>query len=105
MGFIGTGISGSVSLWISCLMLAGYVKYSKDFKNTWEGFSMEAFEHVLPSMKLAAPSAIMVWLVLLCVFSVLCVRIVSSDILFQFEKHVVLVWIGWYTFGTGHNLR
>jgi multidrug resistance protein, MATE family len=72
LGFMGTGISGSVSLWISCLMLAGYVKYSEDFKNTWEGFSMEAFEHVLPSMKLAAPSAIMVWLVLVCVCVLCC---------------------------------
>ncbi|XP_078181316.1 protein DETOXIFICATION 18-like [Carex rostrata] len=60
LGFVGTGIAGSISLWVSFLMLAGYVKYSKDFKHTWEGFSMEAFEHVLPSMKLAVPSAIMV---------------------------------------------
>ncbi|KAJ4745571.1 Protein DETOXIFICATION [Rhynchospora pubera] len=60
LGFVGTSISGSVSLWISCLMLAGYVKYAKDFNHTWEGLSMEAFEHVLPSMKLAVPSAIMV---------------------------------------------
>jgi multidrug resistance protein, MATE family len=102
LGFVGTSISGSVSLCISCLMLAGYVKYSKDFKNTWEGFSMEAFKHVLPSMKLAAPSAIMVWLVLVCVCvcycSVWCIIIGSSDILFQFEKRVLLVWIDWHTF-------
>ncbi|XP_078181318.1 protein DETOXIFICATION 19-like [Carex rostrata] len=60
LGFVGTGIAGSISLWISFLMLVGYVKYCKDFNHTWEGFSMEAFEHILPSMKLAVPSAIMV---------------------------------------------
>ncbi|KAF9591781.1 hypothetical protein IFM89_007111 [Coptis chinensis] len=38
-----------------------YVNYSEKFKNTWEGLSMECFKHVLPSMKLAIPSAVMVW--------------------------------------------
>ncbi|KAF9605765.1 hypothetical protein IFM89_018431, partial [Coptis chinensis] len=39
-----------------------YVNYSEKFKNTWEGLSMECFKHVLPSMKLAIPSAVMVCL-------------------------------------------
>jgi hypothetical protein len=30
------------------------------FKDTWGGFTAEAFRHVLPGMKLAIPSAVMV---------------------------------------------
>ncbi|OAY83644.1 protein DETOXIFICATION 18-like [Ananas comosus] len=60
IGFKGTSIAGSISLWISVFMLAVYIKWSKKFRYTWEGFSMEAFHHVLPSMKLAVPSAVMV---------------------------------------------
>ncbi|CAA6668701.1 unnamed protein product [Spirodela intermedia] len=62
MGFVGAPLAAAVSLWISFLMLASYVKYSKRFSETWQGFSTEAFEHVLPSMRLAIPSAVMVCL-------------------------------------------
>ncbi|CAA6668702.1 unnamed protein product [Spirodela intermedia] len=62
MGFVGAPLAAAVSLWISILMLASYVKYSKRFSETWQGFSTEAFEHVLPSMRLAIPSAVMVCL-------------------------------------------
>ncbi|CAA7405586.1 unnamed protein product [Spirodela intermedia] len=55
MGFVGAPLAAAVSLWISFLMLASYVKYSKRFSETWQGFSTEAFEHVLPSMRLAIP--------------------------------------------------
>ncbi|CAL9758125.1 unnamed protein product [Musa acuminata subsp. burmannicoides] len=60
LGFKGTALSGSISLWISFLMLALYVRYSDKFRYTWEGFSAEAFHQVLPCMKLAVPSAVMV---------------------------------------------
>ncbi|RWW19089.1 hypothetical protein GW17_00016872, partial [Ensete ventricosum] len=60
LGFKGTALSGSISLWISFVMLALYVRYSDKFRYTWEGFSAEAFHHVLPCMKLAVPSAVMV---------------------------------------------
>lgn len=92
LGFVGTGIAGSVSLWISFLMLVGYVKYSKAFEHTWEGFSMEAFEHILPSMKLAVPSAIMVWLVScvhVCVGVCGVYELVHQMIPFTFEKYAV----------------
>lgn len=61
LGFKGAALAASISLWISFIMLALYVNYSKKFRHTWEGFSMECFQHVLPNMKLAIPSAVMVW--------------------------------------------
>lgn len=64
LGFVGTSLSASISLWISFIMLAIYVSCSKKFRHTWEGFSAEAFHHIIPCMKLAIPSAVMVWLVL-----------------------------------------
>eukprot|EP00262_Sarcandra_glabra_P012034 TRINITY_DN3001_c0_g2_i1.p1 TRINITY_DN3001_c0_g2~~TRINITY_DN3001_c0_g2_i1.p1 ORF type:complete len:474 (-),score=44.99 TRINITY_DN3001_c0_g2_i1:406-1827(-) len=62
LGYKGAGLAAAMSLWISFIMLALYVNYSKKFKYTWEGFSMECFKYVLPNMKLAIPSAVMVCL-------------------------------------------
>lgn len=59
-GFKGAGLASSISLWLSLLMLALYVNYSKKFKYTWQGLSMECFQHVIPSLRLAVPSAVMV---------------------------------------------
>ncbi|GKV52429.1 hypothetical protein SLEP1_g59011, partial [Rubroshorea leprosula] len=52
----------SISLWISCLVLAIYVMSSKKFKHTWEGFSFESFCFILTDLRLALPSAAMVCL-------------------------------------------
>ncbi|XP_062187273.1 protein DETOXIFICATION 18-like [Phragmites australis] len=60
LGFAGTAMSTSVSLWLSFLMLAAYVRFSEKFRDTWGGFTTEAFRHVLPGMKLAIPSAVMI---------------------------------------------
>ncbi|CAL5077437.1 unnamed protein product [Urochloa decumbens] len=60
LGFAGAAMAISVSLWLSFLMLLAYVCFSDMFKETWEGFTTEAFRHVLPGMKLAIPSAVMV---------------------------------------------
>ncbi|KAK1257268.1 MATE efflux family protein LAL5 [Acorus gramineus] len=62
LGFMGASLAASISLWISFVMLALYVNYSPKFKCTWHGPSMESFKHVLPSLKLAIPSAVMVCL-------------------------------------------
>ena len=35
--------------------------WSKEFEETWKGFSVEAFNYVMLTIKLATPSAIMVW--------------------------------------------
>ncbi|KAK9092590.1 hypothetical protein Syun_027501 [Stephania yunnanensis] len=62
LGFKGAALSACLTLWISFVMLALYVMYSPKFKYTWEGFSSECWRHVIPSMKLAIPSAVMVCL-------------------------------------------
>ncbi|KAF8364900.1 hypothetical protein HHK36_033110 [Tetracentron sinense] len=62
LSFKGAPLAASVSLWMSFLLLALYVNYAEKFKHTWEGLSMESFHHVLPNMKLAIPSAVMVCL-------------------------------------------
>ncbi|KAJ0982922.1 hypothetical protein J5N97_011177 [Dioscorea zingiberensis] len=62
LGFKGASLSASLSLWISFFMLALYVNFSKTFRHTWEGLSLETFQHVLPYLKLALPSAVMVCL-------------------------------------------
>ncbi|XP_043701905.1 protein DETOXIFICATION 18-like isoform X1 [Telopea speciosissima] len=62
LGFRGAPLAATISLWISFLMLALYVNYADKFKHTWEGFLMESFHYVLPSLKLAVPSAVMVCL-------------------------------------------
>ncbi|PKA46686.1 MATE efflux family protein LAL5 [Apostasia shenzhenica] len=60
LGFIGTSLSASVSLWVSLIMLATYVTVSKKFEETWGGIRLEAFQHVQSCMRLALPSAVMV---------------------------------------------
>ncbi|KAM3366592.1 hypothetical protein ACQJBY_015782 [Aegilops geniculata] len=60
LGFAGPAMSTSLSLWLSFIMLASYVMLSTRFKQTWGGFSTEAFQYVLPGLKLAVPSAMMV---------------------------------------------
>lgn len=60
LGFAGPALSTSLSLWLSFIMLASYVMLSTRFKHTWGGFSTEAFQYVLPGLKLAVPSAMMV---------------------------------------------
>ncbi|KAG6504868.1 hypothetical protein ZIOFF_037216 [Zingiber officinale] len=62
LGFKGAALSASVSIWISFIMLAIYVKHSNKFRYTWKGFTGEALHHVIPCMKLAVPSAVMVCL-------------------------------------------
>ncbi|XP_023768324.1 protein DETOXIFICATION 18 [Lactuca sativa] len=62
LSFIGAPIAVSISLWIAVVMLAGYVLLSGNFKETWQGFSMECFSYVFTSLKLALPSAAMVCL-------------------------------------------
>ncbi|PUZ54580.1 hypothetical protein GQ55_5G143400 [Panicum hallii var. hallii] len=65
VGVLGLGIAGasaavSVTFWAACIMLLAYVLRSEAVSETWKGFSAEAFRYVLPTVKLAAPSAVMV---------------------------------------------
>ena len=61
LGYKGAPLAASISLWLSTIMLAVYVKYAKIFGDTWKGFSSESFSHILSNLKLALPSAAMVW--------------------------------------------
>ncbi|KAM0895588.1 hypothetical protein ACQ4PT_023744 [Festuca glaucescens] len=60
LGLAGASASISATFWFSCLMLLGYVMWSREFDETWKGFSVDAFSYVLPTIRLATPSAIMV---------------------------------------------
>ncbi|XP_051215742.1 protein DETOXIFICATION 19 [Lolium perenne] len=62
LGLAGASASISATFWFSCLLLLGYVMWSREFDETWKGFSVDAFSYVLPTIRLATPSAIMVCL-------------------------------------------
>lgn len=62
LGYIGAPLSAGISLWISLFMLVFYVHSSTRFRFTWQGPSMECFDLVLPNLRLALPSAVMVCL-------------------------------------------
>ncbi|XP_043691856.1 protein DETOXIFICATION 18-like [Telopea speciosissima] len=62
LGFKGAPLAAGLSLWLSVLMLALYLKYSVKFKHTLEGLSMESIHHLLPNIRLAISSAVMVCL-------------------------------------------
>ncbi|AEE76776.1 unnamed protein product [Arabidopsis thaliana] len=62
LGFIGAPIATSISLWIAFVSLGFYVICSDKFKETWTGFSMESFHHVVLNLTLSIPSAAMVCL-------------------------------------------
>lgn len=62
LGVMGASLAGSISLWISFIMLVMYVNRSERFRSTWEGLSVEAFQYVFPILKLAIPSALMICL-------------------------------------------
>ncbi|XWS35334.1 hypothetical protein CRYUN_Cryun21dG0117100 [Craigia yunnanensis] len=62
MGLIGAPLAASISIWISFLLLAFYVIFSKKFDKTWKGLSFESFRYFFTILKLAIPSAAMVCL-------------------------------------------
>ncbi|EPS64679.1 hypothetical protein M569_10101, partial [Genlisea aurea] len=62
LGYSGAPVAASISLWISVIMLVGYVIRSNKFRHTWTGFSSESLNHVFTNLKLALPSAGMVCL-------------------------------------------
>lgn len=61
LGFEGAPIAASISLCISILVLALYVAFSKEFKHTWTGFSLESLNYISTNLRLALPSAAMLW--------------------------------------------
>ncbi|KAG0491486.1 hypothetical protein HPP92_004884 [Vanilla planifolia] len=62
LGYKGAALSVSVSYWFNLLLLLLYVCYSHSCKETWTGFSREAFSGLLGFLKLGIPSTFMVCL-------------------------------------------
>jgi len=63
LSFIGGPVATSISLWISMILVGFYILYAKKFENTWRGFSIQSFQYLFTNIKLALPSAAMVWYV------------------------------------------
>jgi len=63
LGSGGAAIANSISSWLNVTILVFYVKFSPLCKKTWNGFSKEALalKNIPIFLKLAVPSAIMVW--------------------------------------------
>ncbi|GAA0154388.1 transporter [Lithospermum erythrorhizon] len=61
LGNKGAALANAISYWINFLLLALYVWLSPSSKETWTGFSREALNDVLKYVRLAIPSAMMIW--------------------------------------------
>lgn len=61
LGVKGAALANSISYWLNFLFLAIYIKFSPSCVKTWTGLSKEALKDMLTFIKLAVPSAIMVW--------------------------------------------
>ncbi|XP_010516582.1 PREDICTED: protein DETOXIFICATION 15-like [Camelina sativa] len=62
LGFKGAAVANAISYWLNVILLSCYVKFSPSCSLTWTGFSKEARRDIIPFMKLAIPSAMMVCL-------------------------------------------
>lgn len=60
-GIGGAAITICISNWINVILLAFYVKLSSSCKNTWVALSMESLHNIPQFLRLAFPSAVMVW--------------------------------------------
>ena len=61
LGSKGAALANALSYWFNVFMLALYVRLSPACKKTWTGLSSEAFHDIFSFIKLAVPSAVMVW--------------------------------------------
>ena len=61
LGLEGAALAASISLWVAFLVVAIHVFKSQKYELTWGGFSVEAFDYIFVNLKLALPSAAMVW--------------------------------------------
>ena len=57
----GAALANAISCWMNVLLLAIYVRISPSCKKTWMGFSREAMHDVPKFLRLAIPSAVMIW--------------------------------------------
>ncbi|CAM6127106.1 unnamed protein product [Calypogeia fissa] len=62
VGFKGAAISNGISTWLNLTILVMYVKFGPVGKQTWAGFTTEAFHDMKTFFKLAIPSTLMICL-------------------------------------------
>ncbi|KAK4369360.1 hypothetical protein RND71_013152 [Anisodus tanguticus] len=60
LGSKGAALANATSCWINAFLLAAYIRISPCFKNTWAGFSTEAFYDIPRYLRLAIPAALMI---------------------------------------------
>ncbi|KAK8921553.1 MATE efflux family protein 5 [Platanthera zijinensis] len=60
LGYRGAALSVSISYWFNLLLLVLYIFLSPSCKETWTGFSREAFHGLWSFLKLGIPSTLMV---------------------------------------------
>ncbi|KDP43817.1 hypothetical protein JCGZ_23025 [Jatropha curcas] len=56
---MGAALASTICFWIIALQLMIYVYFSPSFKETWTGFSKEAFHGIPKFLKLAIPATVM----------------------------------------------
>ncbi|RDX57845.1 Protein DETOXIFICATION 16 [Mucuna pruriens] len=61
LGSKGAAIANSISYWLNVILLSLYVKFSPSCARSWTGFSKEALHSIPTFVRLAIPSAVMVW--------------------------------------------
>lgn len=103
LGIIGAALANNISYWINFFLLAFYVKFSPAWMKTWTGFSQEAFHDLWNFLKLAVPSAFMIWYVLCSEIVSFYIYLYVKVILFNWtlEKKLSLVCVA--ALSTGHS--
>jgi len=61
LGSKGAAVANAISYWLNVTILSLYIKFSPSCAKTWKGFSKEALHNILTFLRLAIPSAVMVW--------------------------------------------
>ena len=61
LGSKGAALAIAKPCWVNVLTLSLYVKFSPLCAETWTGFSKEALQNIPSFLRLAIPSAVMVW--------------------------------------------
>lgn len=61
LGSKGAALAITISNWVNVFVLAIYIKFYQACIKTWTGFSSEALHGIVSFLRLALPSAIMIW--------------------------------------------
>lgn len=60
-GLVGAALTQSLSWWILVFVTSLYILLSPSCKETWTGFSIQAFKGIWPYLKITVASAVMLW--------------------------------------------